>query len=201
MKMKSRILALALFALVLVVMPARADLITFDDLTDNTIVTNQYAHVTFSAFGDERVKITTQAAYNGTKPNFICTGPVAGYIDCTENFVIEFDAAVQNVEFDALGNQTAVGGVFAKVDIYQNFVYTATFDMLVTQGNLDPDHQDLSAYSDITKLVFHSNTDGAGTGYDNLSFDAGVPVPEPASVLLVAVGLIGIGGLARKSRL
>jgi hypothetical protein len=61
-----------------------ANVINFDDLTNGVVVTNQYAaqDAVFSSTAGNVNYITTQASYNGTPPNFICTGPVGSGINC-----------------------------------------------------------------------------------------------------------------------
>ena len=82
-------------------------------------------------------------------------------------------------------------------------------NLLVKQGNLSPDHQDLSAYNNITEIVIHNNSDPDGTGYDTISYTTTTTaaVPEPATVGLMALGLLGLiveahrrGRIGRSSR-
>ncbi len=181
-----------------VAVPAQANVVNFDDLTNGTVVTNQYAaqDVTFSSTGGEEILVTTQSSYMSTPPNFICSG-TGGGIDCTATVIFSFATPVDNLQFDALGNSTAIGSPFAEADIYQNEILTVSdLDLLVSQGNYLPDHQNLSAYSDITEVLIHDNTDPAGTGYDTLSFTpngtskSSVPEPSSLPMLLAGLGLI-----------
>jgi hypothetical protein len=185
--------------------PAHANLITFEDLTNGTVVTNQYAaqDITFSSANGEQILVTTQPAYQSTPPNFICTGTSS--IDCTGTVIFSFTTPVDNLQFDAVGNQNAIGTSFAQADIYQNGVLTVSdLNLLVSQGNYLPDHQDLSAYANITEVLIHSNTDPAGTGYDTISFTpvtSGVPEPATWAMMLLGFACLGFAGYRKADRM
>jgi hypothetical protein len=192
----------AAVAMLAVAAPAYANLINFDELTDGTVVTNQYAaqDITFSSANGEQMLVTTQPQYQSTPPNFICTGTSG--IDCTGTVIFSFSTPVNDLQFDAVGNQNAIGTPFAQADIYQNGILTVSdLNLLVSQGNLLPDHQDLSAYNNITEVLIHSNTDPAGTGYDTISFTAGPSAtPEPATWAMMMIGFGGLGAMLRLRR-
>ncbi len=186
-----------------VAVPANANLISFDNLSSGTAVTNQYSAqgIVFSSAGGKRILVTAQPQYQSTTPNFICTGTTG--IDCTGTVVFSFTTPVNNLKFDALGNQNAIGTSFAQADIYQNgFLTVSNLKLLVSQGNLLPDHQNLSAYTNITELMIHNNTDPAGTGYDTISFTPSVTasVPEPATWAMMLTGFGGLGAMLRSGR-
>jgi hypothetical protein len=192
---------------------ASAVTINFDNLADKTTVTNQYAGVTFSSAGGDVVLISSQnPPYTGTAPNVICTGvalPI-GTVDCSHDLILNFSTPVNNLTFDAFGNQSTVGTQFAEADVYQNGVLTQpNVSMIVThfshtQGcpglpntipDCLPDPQDFTAYAGITQLIIHNNTDTQGTAYDNFSFiptsdpeDLPIGTPEPATWLLTGLG-------------
>ncbi len=191
----------AALGILAVAAPAHAAVITFDGLADGNVVTNQFAAdgITFSSAGGQQILITAQPSYQSTPPNFICTGFAS--INCTGTVIFSFSAPVNNLQFDAVGNQNAIGTAFALADIYQNGILTVSnLALLVSLGNLQADHQDLSAYNDITQLVIHDNTDGAGTGYDTISFTQGVvsEVPEPLTLSLFGAGLAGAAAMRRR---
>lgn len=183
--------------------PVSANTINFDNLASGTAVTNQYTAqgITFSSAGGKQILVTAQPEYQSTTPNFVCTGTTS--IDCTGTVDFSFTTPVDNLKFDALGNQNAIGTSFAQADIYQNgFLTVSNLKLLVSQGNLLPDHQNLSAYTNITELMIYNNTDPAGTGYDTISFTPSVTasVPEPATWAMMLTGFGGLGAMLRSGR-
>jgi len=206
--MKSHIFGAMLLGVALLAGPAHAGLVTinFDDLTDLAVLTNQYASVAFSAGGGDVVLATAQnPPYLGTAPNLICTGSVAGVIDCTNDIILTFTVPVDNLSFRAFGNQTAAPGVFALADVFfaaapsitniaMHVSHTITCGMPTV--DCDPDPQSLP-YVGITKVIFHNNTDPKGTAYDDFTFtvEAGTTAaPEPSTWMLTGIsGLIWAG--------
>ena len=176
--------------------PSYAAFITFDELSDGDVVANQYAGlgVVFSSTAGHEIRVITAPAFNGSKPNLICTGVVAGYLDCSNEVILNFATAVDGLTFDGLANDNSIGSSFATLDVFQNFQLTHTFALLVSQGHLNPDHQDLSAYSGITEIRIYNNTDQGGTAYDNFSF---AETPEPATFGLAGIAVLALAA-ARK---
>jgi hypothetical protein len=198
--MKSR-LTYAAFAAVICAASGNAATINFENLADGAIVTNQYAAqgVTFSSTGGESIVISAQSGYLSTPPNIICTGSPS--IDCTHEVILDFLAPVSNLQFDAVGNQNAIGSSFATIDVFQSNALTATFKLLVSHGNFQADHQNLSAYNGITRIRIYNNTDPAGTGYDTFSFNAaGVGTPEPSTFALLGLAAVALGVVRRRQR-
>ena len=220
--MKSLVLTV-LIAVFLGAGQAGAVTINFDDLADKTTLTNQYAGVTFSSTGGDVVLISQQnPPYTGTVPNLICTGvalPI-GTVDCSHDLILNFSTPVNNLTFDAFGNQSPFLSTFALADVYLNNSLTAAATDVILRVlhvghcaaptlDCDPDPQDFSAYVGITQLIIHNNTDTKGTAYDNFSFiptsdPEDLPIggtPEPATLLLTGLGGLVLAGrrfLARK---
>ena len=57
--------------------------VNFDNLNNGDVITNQYAGVLFFSTQGNVNYVTTQAQYMSTPPNFLCTGPANGSINCT----------------------------------------------------------------------------------------------------------------------
>ena len=118
--------------------------------------------------------------------------------------IFNFATPFNNLQFDAVGKQNAIGTSFADANIYENGILTVSdLPLLVSQGNYLPDHQDFSAYSDITEVYIFDNTDPAGTGYDTISFTPNsnsAPVPEPLTLSLFGAGLAGTAAMRRRKK-
>jgi hypothetical protein len=153
---------------------ASAVVIDFDDLADGVVVTNQYPEATFSSETGYENKTTAQNL--GTSlPNFICTAPIGGGIDCTHETIVDFPGPVDNLTFMMVGDNNA--GLNSKVDVHHS-AGTTTVDLTMADGvGTTPHLVDLTAFSSVTKIRIHSITDDAGLGWDDFTFD-----PKPVSV-------------------
>jgi hypothetical protein len=176
-------------------------------------VNNQYLisdGVTFSSTDPYVVLVESGTGYQtSSTPNVISTGTTTGAIVGTSsiNLILTFTNPVYNLNFDAFGNDTtAPGGTFAQADLYENgsAVPTQTINLIATNGSafsgLQADHQDLSAFAAITKLVIRNNTDANGSAYDNFNFNTSGgttgTAPEPSTLLLT--GLFGMVWAGRR---
>src|ERR1022692_1997560 len=210
--MKSQISGVALLGVALLAGQARASIVTinFDEQPAGpnvglnvTVITTQYAGVTFSSTNGDVILIDTQAQYN--TGNLICTGtgrgsaasPTYAGLDCTQDVILSFTTPIDDLSFDAFGNQDAVGSTFAVADVYLNGSATPSTSVAlkVVNGGNAADHQDLN-FTGITKLDIHGSNDPNGTAYDNFSFDPPGTVPEPSTLLLT--GLCGIVWAGRR---
>jgi hypothetical protein len=207
--MKLQILGVALLGVTLLGVQARAESINFDNLGPGVSVTNQYPNVIFSSNPGEFVFTYPQAPpYQSSPPNLICTGTSGASIDCTSDITLTFTTAVDNITFNAFGNQTAFGGTFAVAAVYLGGSQSPTFQQALTVKHTQA--QDITAgctimdcladpqtlnFIGISKVVIHSNIDPNGTAYDDFSF-AVEGAPEPATLLLT--GLCGIVWAGRR---
>lgn len=172
--------------------------------------------VTFSALDPGGptlvVLVESGTGYNDSKPNDISLGLSSGQIlyPQTGQLILTFQTPALNLNFDVYGNDSAypaAGAAFAVADIYENNSpsVTATFNLMTQScavapcnlNGINTDHQDLSAFPNITKLVIRNDTDVNGSAFDNFSFSAAAPsVPEPSTLLLT--GLCGIVWVGRR---
>jgi hypothetical protein len=184
-------------ACVVATSPARAELITFEDLTDGTVVTNQYAGVVFSSIGQDNL-VTTQGGI-GFGSNFICTGAVS--INCTGETILTFSTPVSNLSFFQVGDNAT--GVQASVDVFTGGAFNSTVDILGFNTFNTPDLVDLTAFSNVTSIRIYNITDPGGLGWDNFNFTSSAgATPLPAALPLFASGLGGLGllGWRRKRK-
>ena len=174
---------------------AHAGLITFEDLSDGTIVTNQYAGVTFSSVGAETNIVTHQPGI-GLGDNFLCTG-TAG-IDCASETILTFSGLVNNLSFFQVGDNAS--GIVAQVDVFVSGFFASTVNILGFNDFSTPDFVDLSAFTNVSAIRIHDITDPGGLGWDNFSFKpAGTStVPLPAGLGLLASAVGGLAALRRR---
>lgn len=176
--------------------------INFDNLNDGDVVTNQYAaqDAIFSSSAGNVNFITAQASYLSTPPNFICTGPSGGTINCTADTYVMFGTPVSGLTFDGLGINNTQANV-AQVDVYTDGVFNSTVIIPGAAQGFDPEHIDLSAFADVTEIHIYNITDAAGIGWDTFSFTPnGTSTPEPATFWMVGAAMLGAGMFVRRSR-
>ena len=162
--------------------------ITFDDLpqggTTGVVVTTQYPSASFSSSGAHVNYVTTQPSFQGTPPNFLCTGPAGGSIDCSGPTIVDFTSPVSGLTLNAMGvNDT---GNVATIDVYDRGGRVGTVPVIGHSGGLAPEGQDLSAFVGVTRIVIGSITDGGGIGWDDFAFNETCP-SSPVVVTLPAI--------------
>lgn len=133
------------------------------------VVTNQYPTATFSSTTGHVNYVTTQPQYNGSKPNFLCSGPLGGAIDCLEETIIDFTNPVSGLTFNGLGINNNNGTV-ADIDVFDARGLLATVPVMAHGGLNNPELQDLSAYSNISRIRIYNITDPGGIGWDDFIF-------------------------------
>lgn len=176
-----------------------ATLIDFEGLSNGTVVTNQFAGVSFSSNVGFQNLVTTQPGI-GAGANFICTGS-ASSINCTQETILTFSTGVSGLSFLQVGdNQSVNGATVAQVNVFVGGVFNSTVAILGDTNFNIPNLVDLTAFSNVTSIRIHSITDGGGLGWDNFNFTPGnARVPEPAMLALFGLGLAGLGFSRRKN--
>ena len=178
---------------------AAAQPITFDEFgnvgTTGPVVTTQYAPlgVTFSSSAGSAVYVTTQGLYNGSRPNFVCTGPVGSPISCNADYYLDFAAPARGISFDALGiNDVGLVGRVRVLDPLAALL--GVVDIVGAAQVYDPVLVDLTAFSNVGRVEIVRITDAAGIGFDDFRFTLAptTTAPEPASASLVALGVVAV---------
>jgi hypothetical protein len=173
--------------------------INFDALNNRDTVSTQFPFVTFSSVAGWVNLVSTQTIYNGSKPNFICTGFFTSII-CTQPTFLDFSVPVSGLSFNILGVDNI--GNFGQARAYgTGGALLQTIDLVGNHQVYNPVFVDFGSLGGITRLEFH-NTDGAGIGFDDFTFTPGniAVTPEPSTFVLAAGGLgtLGLGMLRRR---
>src|ERR1039458_7176959 len=79
--------------------------VNFDNLNNGDVITNQYAGVTFSSTSGNVNYVTAQSQYQSTPPNFLCSGPASGGIDCAQETFLNFSSPVNGLKFERVGGK------------------------------------------------------------------------------------------------
>ena len=148
-----RSLATSVGAVMFLTGSASAVVINFDDLAQSVLVTNQYAGVSFSSESGEG--LYTSGGTPTSYPNYICTAPINGPIDCVNDIYIDFSAPVSGLSIWAI--EANEFGVVATFFLYngntllgtQNLLGLATAPNTFGYGN---QFVDLSAFNNVTRL-------------------------------------------------
>jgi hypothetical protein len=166
-------------------------LITFDEFAVGTVITNQYAAqgVIFAGLGGNPPIIAMDGGLQVLSPN----PPYAG-----DFLAAYFSNPVDWVEFDAGYWNEVNTGIIKLYDPYMNLLGQFTNQYTYLDLGYNYEHFSFHGYGPIGAVYFNSYADLAGAAMDNLDFGAGAAIPEPATVVLVGLGLLGLGARLRK---
>ncbi|MHC4429350.1 MAG: hypothetical protein ACYS0D_12240 [Planctomycetota bacterium] len=186
--------AVVAFAAAAVISSAEAGVvIDFDSFADGDVIDTQFPEATFSSSPGNVNFITAQPSIAHTPPNFICTGPEGGSINCVEDTYVDFTNPVEDLTLWAIGVNDF--GVVAQVNVFVNNVFDSTVDILGMGDANTPFIVDLSPFSNVTRIELVNIVDNSGIGWDTFSFT--LPTPGAMGVLALA-GFAGTGARRRQ---
>ena len=167
-------------------------IITFSEYPAGTLIDTQYAGlgVTFSGAWAGLPIIYGDGAMPDS-PVLSPNPPFAG------TFNIIFPSGATGVQLDSGYWDELETGVITLYNVSNGAIATLTNNTFgVWPSPAGVEHFDLSGFGTIGHITLNSLADLAGADIDNLQFH---PVPEPSTLLILAMGLFGVAGWARKS--
>ena len=169
--------ALVLAAAVLLALSSvSADTIDFDDVPNDTVITTQYAGVTFSS--DPGLDVVTYALaflYPTSLPNVIAAGTGADPV------YIDFAPPVDSVQLAVADVHNS--GPVIDINVFENGILAGT-ETVIGDGNSTTVHTaDLTAYSNVTRIEVINTTMGA----DNIIYDDLVYNPVPVELMTFTI--------------
>jgi hypothetical protein len=159
---------------------ATVTVLTFDEFTDGTVLTNQYASLGVTVSGAAILNANLNGIVPVSKPNVAYAD--SGLMSFSPNSAITGDIFIVS----AYVSGPADVGLFA-YDIGNNLLGQA---ILPINAPINTLLSVTSSGNSIARLDIH---DGGGTFVvDNVTFSTRSTVPEPASLWLMGVGLLGL---------
>ncbi|MEC5388149.1 PEP-CTERM sorting domain-containing protein [Uliginosibacterium sp. H3] len=177
---------------------ASATVIDFEAIADGGSVSNQYAGVTFSSPGSSvEVGAYGQSSWGTGAPKIACPRNLNSY--CGGTMVVDFASAVNSLSFYFTGDNRV--GVDGSVAVWFGASLLGSVDLIGDGNGLTAHLIDLASFGDVTKLeisISQQEFSVAGLGYDDFSFNLANDVPEPGTLALACLGLLGLGYTTRR---
>jgi hypothetical protein len=140
--------------------------IDFNDLTDGTVVTNQYPQATFSCDPG----LSNQVMEDGSRSHVLGTFPVdADPQRFDHNLYVNFTLPVDDLSFQAGWFDSPAGQTVGNIKVYANGTLSGTAN-IISSGNGTVNTVDLSSYQNVTRIEICNITDPYGLAYTDFSF-------------------------------
>jgi len=183
-----------LFASLLSATSAQAVLIDFEQFNNGDLI-GTVGNATFTSNNNVQV-YAFGGAYAQSGVNTIA--PDAGGGLFNGDLFVDFALAVNNLSFWSGGDND--NGLQATIRVFVNGVFNSAVCLLGDGNAATTDFHNLSAFANVSRIEIVNVTDRAGLVYDDFSFDIAA-VPEPATLGLFGLSLVGLGFMSRRRRL
>lgn len=167
--------------------------IDFESLTDGDVITNQFSGVTMTVSGGACANSSYIGPFADSDPisatNFSGEGNSCGGASTNPfpSLTFTFSQSITSFGFYGFSNSHIFLG-----NGNGSLMFNANFINLVWMGIADA--------TPFTTVTASADVNGA-FAFDHLAFgSAVVATPEPSAVALLATGLLGLGGIARRRR-
>jgi len=182
---------------------ASATVLTFDDITNvvsEGFIPNGYGGVNWNKKGwIHKDRYNVSGYENGTVSGNYTAFNAFAAVGTVSDGLFDFNSAYLTAAWNN-GLQVEVTGYLNATQLYQTTVAPSYSGPTLYNFN----------FQGINRLTFRSfggtdanpNDDGAGEHFamDNFSFGPAVATPEPASLTLLGLGVLGLAGYARRQR-
>jgi len=143
--------------------------VNFDTLANRTVITTQYAGVTFSSVSGQQNVALSFVGGGSSAPNILCTSSVESGLNCTQPTYLAFATPVSNVRFIGTGIDAPVGVTIATATIYAGGTVLNT-RTVISAGSAAASVINFTGFSGITRLEITNITDPGGIGWDSFTY-------------------------------
>ena len=192
--MKQRLFSFLLTSLVAI--SASANTINFSSLGEDQVLSGPIALPGVVLSSSTPFYTNVNDYFDGQGGTICALNPGPG--NCTSDFRMDFNGAITALSFFSIAGSPG--------NAYGVTAYDASDVALLSfyRTSLSSTFWDFSSVTTpITSLRFTSGGGGSGQAFGRFSFVQAEPrseVPEPGSLMLMALGLVGLGLISRKQR-